>query len=215
MKKCLTLNGTLLLVKLLKEEVLKIKMVEFKEWPKIPRGQGETMTITEKIDGTNACVIVEETPTGPWVVGCQSRTQLLAQRKSDGGLVIGSDNFGFASWVKDNEKELAKLGEGYHYGEWAGPGIQKNHHNLDKKTFFLFNSDRWRDGRQKRPTGVECVPVLYEGIASRDQINRTMADLWENAKAKGYHPEGVVIWYHKTRRYEKVTFENAAGKWAS
>ena len=43
-------------------------MVEFKEWPKIPRGLGEQMTITEKIDGTNACIIVEEiNANGKWL----------------------------------------------------------------------------------------------------------------------------------------------------
>jgi hypothetical protein len=42
-----------------------------------------------------------------------------------------------------------------------------------------------------------------------------MDKLWASAKENGYHPEGIVIWYHKTRRYEKVTFENANGKWAA
>lgn len=191
-------------------------MVEFKEWPKIPRGTGESMTITEKIDGTNACVIVEETYRGPVVVGVQSRTQLLANADNDEmELTITSDNFGFADWVKKNQDELAKLGPGYHYGEWAGPGIQKNHHNLEHKTLFLFNSDRWRDGRAPRPAGVECVPILYEGPADRNKIQETMDNLWASAKEKGYHPEGVVIWFHKGRRYEKITFENANGKWAA
>lgn len=194
-------------------------MVEFKEWPKIPRGLGETMTITEKIDGTNACVIVETNELGyDVVVGAQSRTQLLCSKESndlDAPWVNITDNFGFADWVRRNENLLETLGPGYHYGEWAGPGIQKNHHNLERKTFFLFNSDRWRDGRAPRPLGVECVPVLFEGEATRENITKVMDDLWKNAKEKGYHPEGVVIWYHRTRRYEKVTFENAAGKWAS
>ena len=185
-------------------------MVEFKEWPKIPRGLGEQMTITEKIDGTNACVIVEDGLYGDddktcYVTGAQSRTRLITPQ---------DDNYGFADWVERHKEDLAiKLGPGYHYGEWAGPGIQKNPHNLERKTLFLFNSDRWRDGRQQRPEGVECVPVLFEGPASRESIEATMAGLWTNAKEKGYHPEGVVIWYHKTRRYEKLTFENANGKW--
>jgi hypothetical protein len=182
-------------------------MVEFKEWPKIPRGIGESMTITEKIDGTNACVIIQDSDgtTFPRVVGIQPRTRLITPE---------DDNYGFARWVRENEEELVKLGAGYHYGEWAGPGIQKNHHNLERKTFFLFNSDRWRDGRQERPAGVECVPILFEGPASREMIDQTLSDLWVSAKEKGYYPEGIVIWYHKTRRYEKMTFENANGKWA-
>jgi hypothetical protein len=39
--------------------------------------------------------------------------------------------------------------------------------------------------------------------------------LWKQAKAGGWHPEGIVIWFHRGRRYEKVTFENAEGKWKS
>lgn len=205
-------------------------MVEFKEWPKIPRGQNEEITITEKIDGTNACIIVEIGTDGqPHVIGMQSRSNLLAY-KENGEWIRCLDeagkpreNYGFAAWVIDNEETLSILGEGYHYGEWAGPGIQKNPHNLERKTFFLFNSDRWRDGRQQRPEGVECVPVLYEGPEyvyddGVDGLEKAttvmMSKLWYDAKDKGYHPEGVVVWYHKTRRYEKYTYENANGKWA-
>ncbi len=188
-------------------------MVEFKEWPKIPRGgPNEEVTITEKIDGTNACVIVEVQPDGTnKVVGCQSRTQLLTD---------GKDNYGFRAFVLDNQDELAKLGEGYHYGEWAGEGIQKNHHNIKGKKFFLFNSERWRDGRQERPACCGCVPVLYEGPLIIEKMSGTinaiddaMTALWDNAKDGGWYPEGIVVWYHKGRRYEKHTFENAEGKW--
>jgi hypothetical protein len=183
-------------------------MVEFKEWPKIPRGSGETITITEKIDGTNACIIVEINAEGvPEVIGVQSRSRLITPE---------DDNYGFAGWVERNKEDLAlKLGEGYHYGEWAGNGIQKNPHNIEGKKLFLFNSNRWQDGRQERPIGVECVPVLYEGAFTKDTINAAMNTLWEHAKQTGYHPEGIVVWYHKTKRYEKYTFENANGKWAS
>lgn len=189
--------------------------VEFKEFAKIPRGQGEGMTITEKIDGTNACVIVEISDDGaPHVIGAQSRSQLMAHN-NDGTLTKYTDNYGFAEWVIKNQDELSLLGEGYHYGEWAGNGIQKNHHNIEGKKFFLFNSERWRDGREPRPNCCECVKVLFEGEAKRENIAAAMDKLWEDAKTEGYHPEGVVIWYHKTRRYEKVTFENANGKWAN
>lgn len=175
-------------------------MVEFKEWPKIPRGKGDSMTITEKIDGTNACIIIE----GGVIVGVQSRNRLIS---------IHDDNYGFAQYVEKNKEELLKLGEGYHYGEWAGEGIQKNPHKIVGKKLFLFNSERWRDGRQPRPKGVECVPILWEGTPDKDTINDVMDDLWSTAAVEGYKPEGVIVWYHKTRRYEKYTFENSEGKW--
>lgn len=190
-------------------------MVEFKEWPKIPRGgRGKLITITEKIDGTNACVIVENGV----VVGSQSRNQLLGHNHITGEYEVYNDNYGFAQWVKQHKYKLAGLGDGYHYGEWVGPGIQSNPHNLKKKTFFLFNSDRWRDGRQQRPEGVECVPVLYEGPNDLnddwiDKIESTMEELEQSAREKGYTPEGVIVWYHKFRRYEKYTFKNPEGKW--
>ncbi len=34
--------------------------VEFKAWPKIPREKGNIVTVTEKIDGTNACGIIRD-----------------------------------------------------------------------------------------------------------------------------------------------------------
>lgn len=191
-------------------------MPEFKEWPKIPRGgNGELITITEKIDGTNACIIIEEDPGSEFrephlfVAGVQSRTRLITP---------DADNYGFAQWVKNYEEELLKLGPGYHYGEWAGPGIQNNPHKLERKTLFLFNSERWRDGRQQRPEKVECVPILYEGELvtnwqGQTSIDEAMIKLRDDAEVKGYEPEGVVVWYHKTRRYEKYTFKNTGGKW--
>lgn len=197
-------------------------MVEFKEWPKIPRGgPNETVTITEKIDGTNACVIVAKYDNGmPYVAGAQSRTQLLWSQEDGGLIIIHGDNYGFGKWTRDHLDELAQLGEGYHYGEWAGEGIQKNHHNIKGKKFFLFNYERWRDGRQERPTCCECVPVLYEGPAYIEDgdggihaISFVMDKLWNDAKEGGWYPEGIVVWYHKSRRYEKHTFENAEGKW--
>lgn len=86
--------------------------IEFKAWPKIPRATGEKVTITEKMDGTNACVVIQEGK----IVGVQSRKRFITPE---------DDNYGFAAWVAENEQELLKLGDGYHYGEWAGLGIQK------------------------------------------------------------------------------------------
>ena len=100
--------------------------IEFKAWNKIPRENPFRATITEKINGTNACIIIQDGS----VVGAQSRKRLITP---------DDDNFGFAAWVEKNSEALEALGDGYHYGEWAGPGIQKNPHALDEKQFFLFN----------------------------------------------------------------------------
>jgi hypothetical protein len=90
--------------------------IEFKAWPKIAR-LNRRMIITEKIDGTNAAVIVTE----GGQVYAQSRTRLITPGKT-------TDNFGFAAWVEQNKVFLAeRLGPGYHYGEWWGVGIQRGY----------------------------------------------------------------------------------------
>lgn len=171
--------------------------IEFKAWPKIPRDKGNIITITEKMDGTNACVIVRDGK----VVGVQSRSRLIK---------VGDDNFGFAFWVAENADELATLGDGYHYGEWVGPGIQKNPHMLTEKTFFLFNTFRPADSL---PACVKQVRVLYNGPDSKNIREAKMGDLWGMAAAAGYIPEGIIIYSHDTRTYTKDTYANRGGKW--
>ena len=178
--------------------------VEFIAFPKIPRGQNETVTITEKIDGTNACIIIDDNSI---VVGCQSRSRLITP---------SDDNFGFAAWVDAHSSELGALGPGHHYGEWAGEGIQRNHHNIVGRKFFLFNTARWNPNNPNKPECCDVVPVLYEGPweVGADTVKEMVMDmLWTQAKGGGWHPEGIVIWFHRGRRYEKVTFDNAEGKW--
>lgn len=180
----------------------------FKEWPKIPRGQHENVTITEKIDGTNACIIIE----GGEIVGIQSRKRLLVPAIISGD--SNTDNFGFARWVMDNDLELVKMGDGYHYGEWAGPGIQKNPHSLVDKQFFLFNVARWGSHNPNTPECCQVVPTLFTGKLTEHIIEETMLGL-----AAAYNdcvgtPEGVIVYFHKTRRLEEHTFRDQKGKWA-
>ena len=174
--------------------------VEFKSWGKIPRAIGEGVTITEKLDGTNACVVIQDGV----IAGVQSRNRFITPE---------DDNYGFARWVSENEHELLKLGEGYHYGEWAGEGIQKNPHNIVGKKFFLFNTFRWNDKNLNRPGCCEVVPVLYEGVLHDDDIDRVLFKLKECSIQEGYEAEGIIIYYHKTRRYEKYTYKFVNGKW--
>ncbi len=102
--------------------------MEFREFDKIPRLK-RNVVITEKIDGTNACVVIS--PEG--IISAQSRSQIITP---------DNDNYGFARWVEDNSEELAKLGGGYHFGEWWGSGIQRRY-GMDRKVFSLFNVGRW------------------------------------------------------------------------
>lgn len=173
-------------------------MTEFKKWPKTPRYKGNHVTITEKMDGTNACIIIENGE----IIGCQSRSRIITPE---------DDNYGFAGWVERNRDELVKLGDGYHYGEWVGNGIQKNPHKLDKKYFFLFNVGRWND--ETKPTCCEVVDVLYEGPLQNVDLDFLMGKLKEDYDIFQAEPEGVVIYYHDTRTYSKLTYKNQEGKW--
>lgn len=175
-------------------------VVEFKAWPKTPRTTGQAVHVTEKIDGTNGCIIIQDRK----VVGVQSRNRMLD---------IHNDNFGFCNWVMANEREIvACLGEGRHYGEWAGPGIQQNKHKLDTKTFFLFNLFRIY-GRTELP--ITTVPLLYQGVDSPSMVDDLMQELAQNAKDSGYEPEGIIVYHHNAKTRTKATFSYSAGKWAA
>lgn len=70
-------------------------MIEFKEFAKIPR-ISRACVITEKIDGTNACICITED--GQFLTG--SRTKWVTPEE---------DNHGFSRWVNANKEELLKL----------------------------------------------------------------------------------------------------------
>ena len=175
-------------------------MIEFKAWEKIGRDSPFKVTITEKIDGTNACIVIQDGE----IVGVQSRKRFITP---------DDDNCGFAKWVKENEDDLKGLGDGYHYGEWAGLGIQKNPHNLEKKEFFLFNTFRWNSLNPNRPRCCSVVPILYEGIIDSETVNTLLKELKEDGEFSGEIPEGVVVYYHAFRSYTKHTIISPNGKW--
>lgn len=185
-------------------------MTEFKAFPKIPR-LNRDMVVTEKIDGSNACVIIEEeffpaTPhsneTVDYKVTAQSRNRIITPEK---------DNFGFAKWVQENAETLvADLGPGYHYGEWWGSGIQRGY-GLQKgeKRFSLFNTTRW-EGSDFDTPGLDMVPVLYYGPFSTEAVVNAVENLREfGSVAAPYFPkpEGVIVFHTAANRMFKVTLE--------
>lgn len=187
---------------------------EFQEWPKTPRLR-RTVTITEKIDGTNACIIIEPgrpddhpdgwcsgvyTDYGFFKVGAQSRKRIIEP---------GRDNYGFARWVQDNAETLVHdLGEGYHYGEWWGRGIQRGY-GLDHKRFSLFNTHRWGGVEFETPS-LDTVPHLATAEFSDRLVDTALSDLEMNGSyaALGQSAEGVVIYHHDSRKCFKVLIEN-------
>lgn len=174
----------------------------FVEMAKIARLSRE-MIVTEKIDGTNASVLVTEE--GRVIAGSRNRW-----------LTIEADNFGFAKWVAAHEDELRALGPGQHFGEWWGNGIQRGYGlaNGDKR-FSLFNVSRWADGgRDVRPPCCGVVPTIYAGpfdTGMVDAILRTMAEQGSLAVPGWRKPEGVVVFHVASGQLFKKTLDKNDG----
>lgn len=167
----------------------------FEEFPKIARLSRECV-ITEKIDGTNSQISIDED--GDIMAG--SRSRWITPGKS-------TDNFGFAAWAQDNADELRKLGPGNHFGEWWGSGIQRGY-GLQEKRFSLFNAERWTD--DVRPACCSVVPVLYRGPFSTFDVEESVRYLrnYGSVASPGFmKPEGVIVWHVAARLMFKVTLE--------
>ncbi len=172
-------------------------MDDFVEFGKIARWSREVI-VTEKIDGTNAQVVVCEDG-----VTAGSRNRYLTPE---------NDNYGFAKWVKENEEQLRWLGPGRHFGEWWGPGIQRRYGTAEKR-FSLFNVSRHES---VRPPCCHVVPVLWRGNMDDMNVAEIMEDLLRNGSvaSPGFmRPEGIVIYHVASRTLFKKTFEkDASGK---
>ena len=165
------------------------ELPEFVSWPKIPRWENDHVIITEKLDGTNAQILI--TPFGEVFTG--SRNQWITPEK---------DNYGFARWVQENIDEVRKLGHGRHYGEWYGQGIQRTY-NLPTKRFALFNTFR---PPETLPEGIEIVPILYQGIFQEELINEYCSELinkGSRASPNFMSPEGICIYWKQSKRIHK------------
>jgi hypothetical protein len=192
----------------------------FEPFPKLAR-LSRGCVVTEKLDGTNAQVYIvdPETLEGEAYEATQETTPLAI---IDGKyLYAGSrtrtitpgkttDNYGFAAWVERNAEDLMKLGEGRHFGEWYGQGIQRGY-GLTEKRFALFNTERWQDGRQPRPTCCDVVPVLHAGEFATSAIDYTMEHLrhYGSVAVPGFmDPEGIVVYHAASRASFKKTFDD-------
>lgn len=200
---------------------------EFKSWGSTTR-ENKNKTITEKIDGTNACIVIYNGK-----VSAQSRKRIITP---------DDDNYGFAKWVYDNAGVLMDtLGYGYHYGEWYGEGIQKNPLGIEGKRFALFWATKYteQNGYElNKVDGLETVPLLHHGQCDVWTIPNIMQDLdTYGSKVVGAKTtlvgsevpgmgdlvyqynraasaEGIIIWNNETRTRTKMLLENDAfHKW--
>lgn len=213
-------------------------MPEFQKFPSIPRLYRDCV-IPEKIDGTNSCVVIwsedqladagdniDYIPGSELVctsegtvywVGAQSRNKFVTPGKS-------TDNHGFAAWVYDNKELLVQtLGEGRHYGEWWGSGIQRGYGLKNGVKFFsLFNTGRWSRPEiadavkaGTAPEALDVVPVLYSGPYSDSAVNNVAYQLEVNGSvaAPGFmNPEGIIIYHTASRVSFKYTLDGDGHK---
>jgi hypothetical protein len=177
--------------------------MDFVGFPKIPR-LFRDIVITEKIDGTNAQIVIIDSPMAPG----DNRPTILAASRSR-YITKENDNHGFARWVDENQDDLRKLGFGHHFGEWWGQGIQRNY-GLKEKRFSLFNVSKWSDANV-RPLCCHVVPVLWTGGFDMAYVRATLEDLKRNGSkaAPGFmKPEGVVVFHTRGNNLFKATIEN-------
>lgn len=166
---------------------------EFVEFPKMARLSREII-ITEKIDGTNACVYISDDGA---TIKAGSRTRWITPQ---------DDNFGFAGWVEKNKEVLRELGPGRHFGEWWGVGVQRGY-GLTERRFSLFNVSRWADARS---ACCHVVPTLYRGPFEMAEVYEALESLKENgsAAAPGFmKPEGIVMFHTAANIGFKKTLE--------
>lgn len=189
--------------------------MEFTPFGKIPR-LSRDIVVTEKIDGTNAAVIIEQLPSSgeanvkdsvgivevggiSFAIWAQSRTRFITPE---------ADNFGFARWVSENMGKLVNLGPGAHFGEWWGAGIQRGY-GLKEKRFSLFNVKRWATRAEE--CGCHVVPSLYEGVFDTNNIEHVLNTLAINGSqaAPGFmKPEGIIVYHTAGNVLFKKLLEN-------
>lgn len=170
-------------------------MSQFEPFQKIARLTRE-VTITEKIDGTNGCIFINED--GEFKVG--SRTRWLD--------TTTGDNHGFMLWALQHKEELMKLGPGRHFGEWWGSGIQRGY-GLGEKRFSLFNTHKWVDAAV-RPACCAVVPIIVQGIFNSALVDTALELLRINGSvaAPGFaKPEGIIIYHSQGNVYFKKTLD--------
>jgi len=177
-------------------------MSKWKKWSSIIQQKNERLIVTEKMDGTNVSIEIH----GDNMI-CRSRSEIIT---GEGDL----DHHGFLAWCYKNRKNILKLGDGIHYGEFCGPGIVKNRHGFPDPVLFLFKSPKMRDEDFNiiiETSGlIAYVPIVYKG--TRDGYD-------PEALRKSYLPvsgdaylEGFVEYCIDSNHYAKRRFVDKKGR---
>lgn len=191
--------------------------MEFKMFPKITRYTNMNVIITEKIDGSNGCIIFEENGD----VHVQSRRRFITPNDRDHPTI--TDNFGFAAWVHENRDELFEFfGPGRHYGEWWGEGIQSNPYEVEGRYFSPFNTSRFQSDAYWAghfPDNVTYVPQL--AACQLADLNTTVEWCTKRLQRKGTflpnssseYSEGLMVYFPSFNDYSKLVFGPYAHKY--
>lgn len=166
-----------------------------RSFSKIQRVENIQWAITEKLDGTNGVIFKQGSIYEPdHVLKIGSRNRWLDEH---------NDNHGFYNFVMANVEQLANLNDGFHYGEFVGPGIQKNRYNLPAKKLFFFNQKVdiplcYEYGIVPiYTTGCGLPSLLYAIEAYRQEIPQSLT-FKETGPIKNAQPslEGLMIEIH-------------------
>jgi len=136
-----------------------------------------------------------------------------------------NDNHGFSKWAHENKEDLIDfLGEGYHYGEWCGPGIQ-NGEGLTERGFYLFSpikryikkDEQFINGYidtvlyRENKFGLHFVPELFNGCLNGEGVDILLQ--YYTAQLKSWYPEilavppeGMIVEIEDKLRF-KIIFE--------
>lgn len=170
------------------------------------------VTITEKIHGTNAQVLITEECAGPEGDVCETFVRAGSRTR---WLTPEHDNFGFALWVEAHRIDLIQLlGLGRHYGEWWGSGINSGYGlKAGERKFSLFHQG-FLD--KPLPAGVSTVPILYSGPWHTLAVEEAMERLrcHGSLAAPGFtNPEGVVVRFEHNGAMFKHVFDAEESAW--
>lgn len=157
------------------------------------------MDVTQKLHGTNAQIYIQDQE-----VKAGSRNRWLS---------LDDDNYGFARFVDEHKSSIIELlGDGRHFGEWCGPGINSGE-GLTEKRLLLFDFRRWVG--KPLPSRIGIVPLIYSGALHTAKIDEIMDELKRNGSylVPGFmQPEGIVVTLGN-KLYKQV-FEQEDSAWA-
>lgn len=193
--------------------------MEFRSWGKTTRLDSEVV-VTEKIDGTNAAVVISSVfdpqDTSGTLVDLGGKSVLVGAQSRKKTITPDNDNAGFATWVWDNASVLAReLGPGYHYGEWWGHKIQREYGRQNGERYFsLF--DVYRYGTKDRElAGLSVVPVIAQGTFTAGLIELAQDMIWKYGSLAVtddfYQAEGIVVLFKNNKARFKVKQDGEGG----